>query len=99
MRIHTRFWVSVGLLGATALAAPLTSLAADDACAADGSTKFICGLAAPEDLIHVPDSQWVMVAGMAEGGKHGQLYAIDSKTRAVKTIYPVANPKINFDKK
>ncbi len=54
-----------------ALVAPRTIPAADESCGADGSTKFICGLAAPEDLIHIPDTQWVMVAGMAEGGKHG----------------------------
>ena len=101
MRSHTRFGalMGIGLLGAAAVVAPPAVAAADEACMADGTTKFICGFASPEDLIHIPDTPWVMVAGMAEGGKHGQLYAIDSKTRAVKTIYPVANPKINFDKK
>jgi hypothetical protein len=92
------------LVGACLVGAAAVSLApsasAADSCDADGSVQFICGLASPEDLIHVPDSSWVMVAGMAEGAaKHGQLYAIDSKTRAVKTIYPVANAKLNPDKK
>jgi hypothetical protein len=100
MRNHTiGAWVGVALLGAVSTATPLTSVAAEESCNADGSTKFICGLASPEDLIRIPDSDWVMVAGMAEGGKHGQLYAIDGKTRAVKTIYPVANPKVRFDQK
>jgi hypothetical protein len=100
MRTHTRIgaWAGVGLLAAAVMVAPRANAAADESCSADGTTKFICGLASPEDLIHIPESQWVMVAGMAEGGKHGQLYAIDSKTRVVKTIYPVAKPKINFDR-
>jgi hypothetical protein len=96
MRINAL--IGTWVLGAAAVAAaPLASAA--DACTADGSTKFICGLSAPEDLIHVPDSSWVMVSGMAEGGKRGQLYAIDSKSLAVKTVYPVAGAKMAQDKK
>lgn len=97
MRSHIRYGALVGLALLGTAAMPQARAAADESCAADGSTKFICGLAAPEDLIPVPDTNWVMVAGMAEGGKHGQLYAIDSKTLAVKTIYPVANPRTKFD--
>ena len=95
-----RFKALIGtwVVGAAAVAgAPLVSAA--DACGADGSTRFICGLSSPEDLIHLPGSNWIMVAGMAEGGHRGQLYAIDPKSLAVKTVYPIAGAKMNQDKK
>jgi hypothetical protein len=97
MQIKT--FVGTLVLGAAAAAGAQLAGAAD-ACDADGSTQFICGLSAPEDLIRVQDSNWIIVSGMADAASHrGQLYAIDAKTRAVKSVYPVANAKVNHDKK
>jgi hypothetical protein len=87
------------VLGTAAVGGTQLASAAD-ACEADGGTQFICGLSAPEDLIRVQDSNWIIVSGMADAASHrGQLYAIDAKTRAVKSVYPVANAKVNHDKK
>lgn len=91
--------VSILVLGSAAAGVSQTASAAAG-CEADGSTQFICGLTAPEDLIRVPDTNWIIVSGMADAASHkGFLYAIDAKTRAVKTVYPTANAKVNHDKR
>ena len=77
--------IGTWVLGAAAVSVASLASAADT-CGADGTTKFICGLSSPEDLIHVPDSRWVMVSGMAEGGHRGQLYAIDQALTALATL-------------
>ena len=63
---------------------------------ADGA-EFICGMGSPEDLIHVPQTSWIIVSGMAEGSSH--LYAVDSRTKAPKSLYPVTGARIQQDKK
>jgi hypothetical protein len=67
------------------------------ACEGADGAEFICGLAAPEDLIRVPESEWVIVSGMAEGQSH--LYAVDARTKAPVSLYPVANPREQHDTK
>ena len=42
-------------------------------CRPDGDVQFICGPVSPEDLVSVPDSPWVIAAGMEDDG---YLYAI-----------------------
>jgi hypothetical protein len=58
-------------------------------CAAKQGVEFICGPRNSEDLIAVPDTPWVIASGMADP-KHpqGALYAIDSRNRAWKVLYP-----------
>ncbi|MET0547306.1 MAG: hypothetical protein ABWZ40_13450 [Caulobacterales bacterium] len=47
----------------------------------------------PEDLLPLPGGRWVIASSMAGGpAKSGALYAIDSKTRHVKKIYPAGQP-------
>ena len=53
MRTHTRILIGVGLVAAAIAVAPRANAAAEESCSADGMTKFICGLASPEDLIHI----------------------------------------------
>ena len=33
-------------------------------CQAEGGVEFVCGPVSPEDLVAVPDTPWVVVAGM-----------------------------------
>jgi hypothetical protein len=73
------------------------SVPAQAACEAADGAEFICGLASPEDLIRVPDSNWVLVSGMGEGKSH--LYAVDAKTRAPTSLYPADNAREQQDKK
>jgi hypothetical protein len=69
---------------------------ADTSCKPEGQAQFICGLSAPEDLIRIPDSPWVVVSGMAE--KTSQLYLVDSRTKEARGLYPVAGARTKHDK-
>ncbi|MBX5459721.1 MAG: SMP-30/gluconolactonase/LRE family protein [Steroidobacteraceae bacterium] len=75
----------------------VTTLPAHAACEPEGDAQFICGLPAPEDLIRVPDSPWVIVSGMAE--KTSQLYLVDSRTKEARGLYPAAGARTRHDKK
>ncbi len=68
-------------------------------CGPDGTTQFICGLSAPEDLIRVSGTNWVLASGMADAASHEALYAIDSKTHSFDVVFPVSGAKMNHDKK
>ena len=35
-------------------------------CTSDGDVQFVCGPVSPEDLVLVPDTPWVLAAGMEE---------------------------------
>ncbi|MEM6705179.1 MAG: hypothetical protein AAGA81_24235 [Acidobacteriota bacterium] len=58
------FIVSLSLL--TAL---LTGSPAQAACDPEGEVRFICGLGDPEDLVAVPDTDWVVASGMKDEGR------------------------------
>lgn len=75
----------------------LASLPAHAECDPADGAEFICGMAAPEDLIRVPDTNWVIVSAMAEGKSH--LYAVDSRTRSPTSLYPTATVRERHDKK
>jgi hypothetical protein len=90
------------VLGAVALAGAQFAWAAEGAgaCEADGKTQFICGLSSPEDLITMPQTAWVIASGMSDPATHrSEIYAIDSKTRSYKVLYPAAGAKVSHDKK
>jgi hypothetical protein len=90
---------SFSILLCAALACGLT-LPARAACEADGKAKFICGLKSPEDLAHVPGSEWIIVSGMADAQSHrGQLYAVSPRDQSFKTIYPLEGSKTRHDRK
>jgi hypothetical protein len=81
-------------------AMPATTLWAADACAPEGNAQFICGLKNPEDLVRVPQSNWVIASGMADAATpSGALYAIDIRNRSVKTLYPSASSRPRHDRK
>jgi hypothetical protein len=68
-------------------------------CEADGKAQFICGLKSPEDLAHVPGSEWILVSGMADAQSHrGQLYAVNARSKSFKSIYPLASSQPKHDK-
>lgn len=75
----------------------LGAVPAHAACEGADGAEFICGLAAPEDLIRVPETQWALVSGMAEGKSH--IYAVDAKTRVPTSLYPVQGAREKLDKK
>ncbi len=59
----------------------------DAQCLPDGDVPFICGPVSPEDLAPVPDSPWVLAAGMEDDGF---LYAIDARNHRSTVLFPTA---------
>ncbi len=57
-------------------------------CLPDGEVEFVCGPVSPEDLVAVPDSPWVIVAGMEDDG---YLYATDSRNHQSTVLFPVSS--------
>ena len=64
-------------------------------CAA-GDVQFVCGQQAPEDLVVLPGSQWVVAS--AYGGSGG-VYLIRVSDRTSTVAYPGATPKERLDAK
>jgi hypothetical protein len=61
-------------------AAPAPAAAeAVDACAPTDDLNFLCGLGAPEDLVPVPATRWLIASGMTAGSG---LHAIDTDAKA-----------------
>ena len=56
-------------------------------CEPDGDVQFVCGPVSPEDLATVPESPWVIVSGMENGGF---LYATDSRDHRSAVLFPSA---------
>ncbi|MCC5452053.1 SMP-30/gluconolactonase/LRE family protein [Rheinheimera sp. UJ51] len=63
--------------------------ASETTCEANGQYQFICGLASPEDLLRLPDSDWVIASGFA--GKDA-LYLINAQSKAWRSFYPGTTP-------
>jgi hypothetical protein len=63
------------------------SYASEDDCSSHNDYNYICGLNSPEDLVSIPDSDWVIASGFA-GNK--SLYLVNARTKAVSEFYPAA---------
>lgn len=65
-------------------------------CAPGAELAFVCGLPAPEDLIKVPGSHWIIASGLADLSAEsppafsGGLALVDSTNRTGKRIFPAA---------
>ncbi|HYR89705.1 MAG TPA: hypothetical protein VE422_36865 [Terriglobia bacterium] len=65
-------------------------------CAPVGSVQFICGQEAPEDLVLIPGSDWVLASDFA--GKGGiRLISVREKTTSI--AYPTTTSKDRLDAK
>lgn len=56
-------------------------------CDPEGDVGFVCGPVSPEDLYAIPDSPWVIVSSMIDGGN---LYATDTRDYSSRAIFPAA---------
>ena len=65
-------------------------------CNPDGKVQFICGPIGAEDLITVPQSDWVIASGHAAGGG---IHAINTRDRTTIKLFPVANAPTRPDRK
>jgi len=60
---------------------------ASEACDSTDSVGFICGIENAEDLIRVPNSDWLIASGR-ESAVAGTLYAVHQTTRAHYALFP-----------
>lgn len=64
------------------------------ACDPHGNVKFICGVVSPEDLVAVPQSEWVIASGYTRGAVH----LISTRDYKTVQVFPVAEPRERLDK-
>jgi hypothetical protein len=58
-------------------------VSAQDSCRSAGGVEFVCGPTNPEDLVLVPDSDWIISSGMAAGAG---FYLVDSTDGAWREL-------------
>lgn len=83
------------LVGMTISASAIMTAAQSGACAPSGGLNFICGLQAPEDLVLVPDTRWLIASGMAAGSG---LHLIDAQAKTSRSLFSVAGSTARPDK-
>lgn len=91
MRTFTLTGLAIALSGSLGLSAQSP---AD--CRAAGDVQFVCGQQAPEDLVVLPGSQWVVAS--AYGGSGG-IYLIRVSDKTSTVAYPGASPRERLDAK
>ena len=70
----------IAAIGASAA----TIVAQSSACSPTGGLNFICGLQAPEDLVLVPNTRWLIASGMSAGSG---LHLIDTQAKTARTLF------------
>src|SRR5215469_11147254 len=65
-------------------------------CAPAGNIQFVCGQEAPEDLLHLPGSDWVIASSMAG---NGGIRLISIRGKASTLLYPSLSAKEQLDSK
>ena len=87
------------LFAALLMALPIVALsqnraAQSTACTPSGGLNFICGLPAPEDLVLVPRTRWLIASGMAAGSG---LHLIDTQAKTARSLpFTVRADKARF---
>ena len=85
----------VGLLIVLTLS-PGVAGQAPAACGPAGTIRFVCGQDAPEDLVRVPESDWVIASVFSN---KGGIRLIDTRDRSTTMAYPTATTKARLDAK
>jgi hypothetical protein len=90
-----RLSIALGLL--IAFVAPQGDPAKRPAgCDPAGNVQFVCGFVGPEDLVRVPDSNWVIASGDAAPGA---ITLVNVRDRKATPLYPSPTVKQQFDRK
>jgi hypothetical protein len=71
------------VLAAAGISAVKT-VAQSGGCAPSGGLNFICGLQAPEDLVLIPNTHWLISSGMAAGSG---LHLIDTQAKTARSLF------------
>src|SRR5262245_13639281 len=64
-------------------------------CAPSGGLNFICGLQAPEDLVLIPGTRWLIASGMAAGSG---LHLIDTQAKTSRNFFGPGLSTVRADK-
>ena len=73
------------LLVCVAISAPATMTGAQSPpCAPSGGLNFICGIQAPEDLVPVPGTRWLIASGMVAGSG---LHLVDTQAKTARSLF------------
>jgi hypothetical protein len=65
-------------------------------CAPAGNIQFVCGQQAPEDLLHLPGSDWVIASSLAG---NGGIRLISVRDRTSALLYPSPSAREQLDRK
>ena len=71
------------------------TVAQSGACAPTGGLNFICGLQAPEDLVLVPNTRWLIASGMTAGSG---LHLIDTQAKTARSLFGPGTSPSSADK-
>ena len=63
-------------------------------CEADGDVGFICGVINPEDVIAIPDTNFIVASGYGGGGG---IHFISHRDQTRLQVFPTANPRLRHD--
>jgi hypothetical protein len=63
-------------------------------CAVDGNIQLVCDQHRPEDLMQVPDTDWIIVSSIDGGG----IGAVNARDKSTTVLYPSPTAKHHFDK-
>lgn len=58
---------------------------------------YVGGFIGPEDLVPIPDSQWIIAGDLGQGGKLGGLYLIDRLSRQASKMFPGERMRYRFN--
>src|SRR4029434_6639005 len=64
-------------------------------CTPSGGLNFICGLQAPEDLVLVPGTRWLIASGMTAGSG---LHLIDAQSKTARDLFTATVGTARADK-
>ncbi|MEV0366449.1 hypothetical protein [Nocardia fusca] len=65
-----------------------------DSCAPSDGLTFICDVESPEDVVLVPNSEWILASGMKPGSG---LHLVDTRGKTVSNLYSAGASKIEPD--
>ena len=89
--IHRSLAAAAVLAGAVAVVAPRAAEPGPAGCAPDGGLSYICGPTAPEDMVIVPGTDWVIAGGLARDGAPGGLRLVDRRAKTWTALDPLAD--------
>lgn len=90
----------IAVLSLTLIGPVYSDTSGPGTCSAAEGLDPICGLTNAEDLLRIPNSNWILASGMANESDHssGHLYLVDVVTRSAREIFPASQPRLHLDR-